>query len=312
VTEGGGIQSFSFDVIDAATAAGSSFGLSASSFAPYSADIDNDGVPNRLETDSDDGGMPDNAEAQFQQTYVPASGVDADGDGLDDAWDANLAGAENSVGLAPADTDADNLPDYLHNEDGAGDAIPAPTLNVSTLAPETLLTGTGIPGATVAFTDTNGALIALVDDNGEPLDPSEILVDSDGQYSVQPATSLSDGAEITATQSLTPHLAETDDAEAQSSVTQVMDVVVVIQLNIDSVSGNEDEQQTLNLSIDYINDTPTDAKATRRGQHPNRYCNSGYHTRPGRRRTGCRRDSPSHNRRSVRRCSPGIHSCRHF
>ena len=54
-------------------------------------DTDGDGVFDRLDLDSDNDGIADNIEAQTTAGYVAPSGVDADGDGLDDAYTgANL------------------------------------------------------------------------------------------------------------------------------------------------------------------------------------------------------------------------------
>ncbi|WP_010182067.1 Ig-like domain-containing protein, partial [Aquimarina agarilytica] len=84
---------------------------------PNSLDIDTDndgildsieGVPNYADIDADDDGIPDNIEAQLTAAYVPPTGVDTDGDGLDDAYDG-----VGSPGITPTDTDGDGTPDYL-------------------------------------------------------------------------------------------------------------------------------------------------------------------------------------------------------
>ncbi|MCG1037478.1 LamG-like jellyroll fold domain-containing protein, partial [Polaribacter sargassicola] len=71
-------------------------------------DTDNDGIANHLDLDSDNDGIPDNIEAQSTTGYIAPSGVDADFDGLDDAYDGT-----GSNGLTAVDTDSDNIPDYL-------------------------------------------------------------------------------------------------------------------------------------------------------------------------------------------------------
>lgn len=74
-------------------------------------DTDGDGIPNRLDLDADGDGIPDNVEAQTTDGYTPPSGVDSDGDGLDDAY----------VNIDPVDTDDDGEPDFLDTDsDGDG------------------------------------------------------------------------------------------------------------------------------------------------------------------------------------------------
>lgn len=66
-------------------------------------DSDNDGVFDQLDLDSDNDGIPDAVEAQG--TIVKAvSNIDANHDGIDDAY---------GNGLIPTDFDNDNIPDYL-------------------------------------------------------------------------------------------------------------------------------------------------------------------------------------------------------
>ncbi|MEM9001608.1 MAG: gliding motility-associated C-terminal domain-containing protein, partial [Bacteroidota bacterium] len=50
-------------------------------------DSDNDGFPDRVDIDADNDGIPDNVEGQPTEGYVPPTGSDSDGDGLDDAYD---------------------------------------------------------------------------------------------------------------------------------------------------------------------------------------------------------------------------------
>ena len=66
-------------------------------------DSDGDGVPDQLDLDSDNDGIPDNIEAQGA-TFIPKSNVDANHDGVDDAY---------GTGLNPVDTDHDGIVDYL-------------------------------------------------------------------------------------------------------------------------------------------------------------------------------------------------------
>ena len=65
-----------------------------------------------LDIDSDNDGITDNVEAQTTQDYIAPTGVDSDGDGLDDAYD-QAVGILGSVGLVPVDTDSDSTADYL-------------------------------------------------------------------------------------------------------------------------------------------------------------------------------------------------------
>lgn len=81
-------------------------------------DSDADGFADYLDIDSDDDGIPDNVEAQTTQDYIAPSGIDANGNGLDDAYEAN-----GNVGIFPVDTDGDSLPDYL-DKDSDNDNVP--------------------------------------------------------------------------------------------------------------------------------------------------------------------------------------------
>jgi len=81
-------------------------------------DSDGDGYPDRLDIDSDDDGIPDNIEAQPTFEYIPPSGQDGNGNGLDDIYEGN-----GSMGLALEDTDEDGTPDYL-DDDSDNDWVP--------------------------------------------------------------------------------------------------------------------------------------------------------------------------------------------
>ncbi len=81
-------------------------------------DSDGDTIPDYLDIDSDNDGIPDNVEAQTTAGYVPPSGVDADGNGLDDAYENG-----GGLGIIPIDTDGDGLPDYL-DDDSDDDSVP--------------------------------------------------------------------------------------------------------------------------------------------------------------------------------------------
>ncbi|AZQ59173.1 gliding motility-associated C-terminal domain-containing protein [Maribacter sp. MJ134] len=81
-------------------------------------DKDNDGIPDYLDIDSDNDGIPDNVEAQNVADYVAPSGIDANNNGLDDAYENN-----GNLGLVPIDTDGDGIPDYV-DDDSDNDTVP--------------------------------------------------------------------------------------------------------------------------------------------------------------------------------------------
>ena len=118
------VTSLSFTV----NRADSSRGVVFSGFSFIAApDTDNDGRADYLDIDSDNDGITDNVEAQATEDYVAPSGVDANMDGLDDAYDSaqptvgqNADGSftHTGQGLTPVDTDsglasADGVADYL-------------------------------------------------------------------------------------------------------------------------------------------------------------------------------------------------------
>jgi subtilisin-like proprotein convertase family protein len=72
-------------------------------------DSDLDGISNAFDLDSDNDGIPDNIEAQPTGSYIAPSGIDTDGDGLDDAYDPDDGGTAMSL----PDTDGDSIPDYI-------------------------------------------------------------------------------------------------------------------------------------------------------------------------------------------------------
>ncbi len=86
------------------------------------------GGGNRLDIDSDNDGITDNVEAQATAGYIAPSGVDANGNGLDDAYEVTPGTAgfnPDGVGLLPIDTDDDGFADYVDfdsDDDGLSDA----------------------------------------------------------------------------------------------------------------------------------------------------------------------------------------------
>jgi len=79
---------------------------------------DGDIYPDYLDIDSDNDGIPDNVEAQSTSEYIPPSLVDANNNGLDDAYESGLG-----LGLIPENTDGEDMPDYL-DDDSDNDGIP--------------------------------------------------------------------------------------------------------------------------------------------------------------------------------------------
>jgi gliding motility-associated-like protein len=93
------------------------------------ADTDGDGVPDYLDTDSDNDGVIDNIEAQDPANYIAPSGIDSDGNGLDDAYELMPGSGE---GLFPVDTENDAQPDYTDldsDNDGIKDMDESSTLS---------------------------------------------------------------------------------------------------------------------------------------------------------------------------------------
>ena len=86
-------------------------------------DTDGDGIPNYEDIDSDDDGILDNVEAQLTASYIAPSGVDANTNGLDDAYETS-----SGLGLTPINSDNGSIPDYLDIDsdiDGIRDNIEA-------------------------------------------------------------------------------------------------------------------------------------------------------------------------------------------
>ena len=82
-------------------------------------DTDVDGIPDYKDIDADDDGIPDIREAQSTSGYQAFSGIDVDGDGMDDAFDPNQGGTLT----LPVNTDGLDLQDY-RDDDSDNDNIP--------------------------------------------------------------------------------------------------------------------------------------------------------------------------------------------
>lgn len=133
-------------------------------------DTDGDGIPNYQDLDSDGDGIPDNVEAQASLSYIAPSGVDANNNGLDDAYE--------SAGISAVDTDGDGTPDFMDTDsdnDGTNDTTEAAlTLSGSDSDNDgldnTTDTSTGYtdPGGTIDNPlNTNGGSLMLPDSDSD-------------------------------------------------------------------------------------------------------------------------------------------------
>lgn len=133
-------------------------------------DTDGDGIPNYRDLDSDGDGIPDNVEAQSSLGYIAPSGIDANNNGLDDAYEGG--------GLTPVDTDGDGVPDFMDTDsdnDGTPDTTEAAlTLSGSDSDNDGLdnnmdtTTGYADPGGTIDNPlNTNGGSLMLPDSDGD-------------------------------------------------------------------------------------------------------------------------------------------------
>ncbi|NVN19541.1 T9SS type B sorting domain-containing protein [Muricauda sp. HICW] len=138
-------------------------------------DTDGDGIPDYLDIDSDNDGIPDNIEAQPALGYIPPSLVDANNNGLDDAYEV-----DGNIGLIPMDSDNDGIPDYVDEDsdnDNVPDAIEAHDHDHD-----------GIPEVSLIGSDKDndglddgyeGETVIDIDVNDEIDDPSTALPDTD-------------------------------------------------------------------------------------------------------------------------------------
>ncbi len=108
-------------------------------------DSDQDGIWDSLDIDSDNDGIVDNIEGQGEGEgeYILPLGIDANGNGWDDAYDPEMGGYE----FIPVDTDDDGMPDYLDidaENDHVFDFIEGNDINSD-----------GIPDVTRVFLDSD-------------------------------------------------------------------------------------------------------------------------------------------------------------
>ena len=99
------------------------------------ANRDGYGRSNLYDIDSDDDGIPDNIEGQPTAVYVLPSGLDADGDGIDNSYD-DAPGSFGGKGINPYNLDGDGWPDYLDLDtdgDGSPDIVEGNDFNLNKL-----------------------------------------------------------------------------------------------------------------------------------------------------------------------------------
>ena len=173
----------------------------------YDIDDDNDGIldsvegagnsdgdvyPNSLDIDADNDGIPDNVEAQTTDGYIAPSGVDSDGNGLDDAYETTPGSGE---GLTPENTDGTDNPDYIDTDsdnDNVVDSIEGNDANHDGIPDVTYIgIDTDEDGLDDAFegSDSNDGF----DVNDEINDPATDLPDFDGTEDVDYRDTDDDG-----------------------------------------------------------------------------------------------------------------------
>ena len=106
------------------------------------------GAADLYDIDSDDDGIPDNIEGQLTNTYALPSGLDADGDGIDNNYD-DISGFAGR-GITPCNIDGDPWPDYLDLDtdgDGLEDLLEGNDLNFNMFPDDNIV---------LAGTDTDG------------------------------------------------------------------------------------------------------------------------------------------------------------
>jgi len=74
---------------------------------------DGNGNPNYLDIDADDDGIVDNVEWQTTAGYIPPTGLDSDGDGIDNAYDQTNGFGDAGNTNTPTNTDGTDTPDYI-------------------------------------------------------------------------------------------------------------------------------------------------------------------------------------------------------
>lgn len=167
-------------------------------------DTDGDLTPDYLDTDTDGDSVPDLIEGHEGTT---PSGSDADGDGLDDAFDVDAGG----TAAALPDTDGDETPDWRDpddDDDGIDTIAEDPNDDGDPTNDDT--DGDGVPDYLDAINDTDSDNDGLTDVEEEAIgtDPNNPDSDNDG---------LEDGREVndTMTDPLDP---DTDDGGVNDGI----------------------------------------------------------------------------------------------
>ncbi|WP_118951449.1 Ig-like domain-containing protein [Taibaiella helva] len=108
----------------------------------FNQDRDFDGLSNYLDIDNDNDGITDNIEGLPTNQYVAPSGLDTDGDGIDNAYDVNNGGvasgysnADGGSGPDYIDTDSDNDGFRDWQENNVVSALEVDNVNNRTNAP---------------------------------------------------------------------------------------------------------------------------------------------------------------------------------
>ncbi|NII23984.1 T9SS type A sorting domain-containing protein [Pseudoflavitalea sp. X16] len=119
-------------------------------FAP--ANSDGDPIPDFRDIDSDNDGITDNVEGQLTNQYVLPTGTDTDGDGIDNAYDADDNVWYTTQGIMAVNFQGavDQLADYIDtdtDDDGSLDIAEGHDYNLNGIADDDIaLTGTDTDG----------------------------------------------------------------------------------------------------------------------------------------------------------------------
>ncbi|WP_145990346.1 DUF4347 domain-containing protein [Psychroflexus sp. MES1-P1E] len=175
-----------------------------------SPDTEGDNIPNHLDLDSDNDGIPDNIEAQTSLGYIAPTGNVGD-NGLDSAYENN--DSSTATGLTPENTDNADLPDFLDLDsdndgifdveesvfpvlanDGSGKVTGAFGINGLLSSLETVDDYSDVNGA---FDDTTPANDFIDVDNdvnsGGDVDYRDVDMDNDGVSDGQDVDADNDG-----------------------------------------------------------------------------------------------------------------------
>ena len=137
-------------------------------------DFDGDGKLNYLDIDADNDGIVDNTEGQSTAGYIAPAGADADGDGINDAYDdSGNFGGNGAVSYVLSNVDGAENPDYLDldsENDGISDTIEGHDTDGDGIADGTSPANTGLPGGTTDI--DNDGLLDGYDNNTASTDPT--------------------------------------------------------------------------------------------------------------------------------------------